>query len=108
MTIRSMTLLAALTLAASPAVAADAPGAPKWDVSAPPGMTTRQVPIDVDQGTWMNVDVSPDGQSIAFDLLGDVYMMPIAGGTPTRIASRPTASVSPLFPTAAAVTTSGS
>src|SRR4051794_31414319 len=41
----------------------------KWDVNAPPGMTTRQIPIDVDNGTWMNVDVSPDGRTIAFDLL---------------------------------------
>ncbi|WP_294105371.1 amidohydrolase family protein [Sphingomonas sp.] len=49
-------------------------------------MTTRQVPIDVTEGSWMNVDVSPDGKTIAFDLLGDVYTMPITGGTPRRIA----------------------
>ncbi|WP_254447742.1 amidohydrolase family protein [Sphingomonas sp. ID1715] len=49
-------------------------------------MTLRQVPINVDQGSWMNVDVSPDGRTIAFDLLGDIYTMPITGGTPTRIA----------------------
>src|SRR3954465_14063977 len=58
----------------------------KWDANAPPGMTTRQIPIDVDNGTWMNVDVSPDGRTIAFDLLGDIYTMPFAGGTPLRIA----------------------
>lgn len=58
----------------------------KWDVNAPPGMTTRTVPIKVDNGTWMNVDVSRDGKTIAFDLLGDIYTMPIAGGTPRRIA----------------------
>ena len=29
----------------------------------------------------MNVDVSPDGKSIAFDLLGDLYMMPIEGAS---------------------------
>ena len=28
----------------------------------------------------MNLDVSPDGRTIAFDLLGDIYTMPIAGG----------------------------
>ncbi len=83
---RTAIILAALAFAVSPAAAADAPKPPKWDVSAPPGMTTRQIPIDVDQGTWMNLDVSPDGQSVAFDLLGDIYVMPIAGGTPTRIA----------------------
>ena len=58
----------------------------KWDVNAPRGLSTRQVRIAVDEGSWMNVDVSPDGRTIAFDLLGDIYTMPIAGGTPTRIA----------------------
>ncbi|HEX8625997.1 MAG TPA: amidohydrolase, partial [Allosphingosinicella sp.] len=58
----------------------------KWNVNAPPGMTTRQVRIDVDEGTWMNVDVSRDGRMIAFDMLGDIYTMPISGGTPRRIA----------------------
>jgi len=61
--------------------------APAWDVNAPPGATVRQVRIDTDEGTWMNVDVSPDGQSIAFDMLGDIYVMGIAGGTPRRITS---------------------
>ncbi|OWR01292.1 amidohydrolase family protein [Sphingopyxis witflariensis] len=59
----------------------------KWDVNAPPGLTTRKVPIAVDEGSWMNVDVAPDGRTIAFDLLGDIYTMPIEGGTPTRIAA---------------------
>ncbi|HMJ94179.1 MAG TPA: amidohydrolase family protein [Allosphingosinicella sp.] len=58
----------------------------KWDVNAPPGMATRQIRIDTAEGSWMNVDVSPDGRTIAFDLLGDIYTMPIAGGTPRRIA----------------------
>ncbi|WP_374524797.1 amidohydrolase family protein [Sphingopyxis sp.] len=58
----------------------------KWDVNAPPGMTTHKVPLAVDEGSWMNVDVAPDGRTIAFDLLGDIYTMPIEGGAPTRIA----------------------
>ena len=58
----------------------------KWNVNAPPGMATRQIRIAVDNGTWMNVDVSRDGRTVAFDLLGDIYVMPIAGGAPTRIA----------------------
>lgn len=73
------------TAARSPA-ASQGEKAPKWDVNAPPGMTTRQVSINVDQGSWMNIDVSRDGRWIAFDLLGDIYTMPITGGTPTRIA----------------------
>ena len=54
-------------------------------MAAPP-LPMRPVNINVDEGTWMDVDVSPDGKTIAFDLLGDIYTMPIAGGTPTRIA----------------------
>ena len=59
---------------------------PKWDVAAPEGLTVREVPIDVSEGSWMNIDLSPDGRSLAFDLLGDIYTMPVSGGTPTRIA----------------------
>lgn len=51
----------------------------KWDVSHPPG-PGRDVTIDVTSGTWMAVDVSPDGKEIAFDLLGDIYVIPITGG----------------------------
>ncbi|WP_238475410.1 amidohydrolase family protein [Sphingomonas cavernae] len=71
--------------------------APKWDVNAPPGATIRQVPIDVTESTWMNLDISPDGRTIAFDLLGDIYTMPIAGGTPTRIAEGLAYEVHPRF-----------
>ncbi len=59
---------------------------PAWDVNKPRGLRTREVRMQVDEGSWMNVDVSPDGRLVAFDLLGDIYTMPIAGGTPTRIA----------------------
>ena len=58
----------------------------KWDVERPRGLSLRRVPINTDEGTWMNVDVSPDGTRVAFDVLGDIYVMPITGGTPTRIA----------------------
>ncbi|HEY4597106.1 MAG TPA: amidohydrolase, partial [Thermoanaerobaculia bacterium] len=51
----------------------------KWDVENPPGPST-EVPIDVTEGTWLSVDVSPDGKEVAFDLLGDLYAVPIGGG----------------------------
>ena len=51
----------------------------KWDVEADHGPTTT-VEFDTDEGTWMSCDVSPDGQRIVFDLLGDIYQMPISGG----------------------------
>jgi Tol biopolymer transport system component len=53
--------------------------APRWDVTAPRG-TTRQIDFTIDQGTWMSLDVSPDGAWIIFDLLGHIYRIPAAGG----------------------------
>ena len=41
--------------------------------------------LETDEGTWMSIDVSPDGQSIVFDLLGDLYTIPITGGNAKRI-----------------------
>ncbi|MGL4543147.1 MAG: TolB family protein, partial [Polymorphobacter sp.] len=70
---------------------------PKWDVNAPPAATVRQVPIAVDQGSWMDLDVSPDGRTIAFTLLGDIYTMPVTGGTATRIAEGLAWEVQPRF-----------
>lgn len=58
----------------------------KWDVNNPPG-EKRLITIDVDEGTWMSLDVSPDGRTIAFDLLGDIYTIPVSGGTATNISS---------------------
>ena len=69
----------------------------KWDVNAPRGATITQVPIRTDEGTWMDVDVSPDGSTIAFTLLGDIYTMPITGGTPTRISEGLAWEVHPRF-----------
>ncbi len=51
----------------------------KWDVTNPP-YDHKTVSFTTDEGTWMNLDVSPDGKTIVFDLLGDIYSMPISGG----------------------------
>lgn len=45
----------------------------------------REVKFTTEEGTWMSVDVSPDGKTIAFDLMGDIYTMPIEGGKATPI-----------------------
>lgn len=50
-----------------------------------PLIPTRPLKFTTDEGTWMSLDVSPDGRTIVFDLLGDLYTMPAAGGTATRI-----------------------
>src|SRR5215831_3181020 len=51
----------------------------KWDVNNPPG-ERDEVAIDTHTGTWMSVDVSPDGKQLVFDLLGDLYLVPMVGG----------------------------
>jgi len=51
----------------------------KWDVNAP-GFPATQVDLDVTEGTWMSLDVSPKGDELVFDLLGDLYTLPIGGG----------------------------
>ncbi len=45
----------------------------------------RRLTYTADEISWMSIDVSPDGEMIAFDLLGDLYTIPIAGGSATRI-----------------------
>jgi imidazolonepropionase-like amidohydrolase/Tol biopolymer transport system component len=82
----------------SPMTSATAPKKDtKWDVNAPLYTTLTQVPIRTDEGTWMDVDVSPDGRMLAFTVLGDIYTMPIAGGTPRRIAEGLAWEVQPRF-----------
>mgnify|MGYP002653933729 CR=1 FL=1 len=70
-----MTTAAALTVAfpafAQTPAAGGSEATPKWDVQNPIG-AQRDVNINVDEGTWMALDVSPDGREIIFDLLGDI------------------------------------
>ncbi|TCO71010.1 amidohydrolase family protein [Chromatocurvus halotolerans] len=52
-----------------------------WDVNRPAfSVPADSASIDVDEGTWMSVDMAPDGEHIVFDLLGDLYEMPATGG----------------------------
>ena len=52
---------------------------PKWDVNEF-GKQGKLITFTVSEGTWINLDVSPDGKEIVFDLLGDIYIMPSNGG----------------------------
>ena len=73
---------------ASPSYAQGTPDAPargRGDTLSLP--TPRPLKFTTDEGTWMSVDVSPDGRTLVFDLLGDLYTLPLAGGKATRITS---------------------
>ncbi|HLG04717.1 MAG TPA: amidohydrolase family protein [Gemmatimonadales bacterium] len=52
-----------------------------------PLQPARWARFTTSKGTWISLDVSPDGQSIVFDLLGDLYTLPIGGGSATRLTS---------------------
>ena len=47
--------------------------------------TAETIEFTTDEVTWPSLDVSPDGRTILFDVLGDLYTLPIEGGTATRI-----------------------
>ncbi len=68
----------------------------KWDVTAEHG-PTKTVKFTVNEGTWMNVHVSPDGSELVFDLVGDIYTLPIEGGKAKRITSGPAFDVQPRY-----------
>jgi imidazolonepropionase-like amidohydrolase/Tol biopolymer transport system component len=70
--------------------------AQKWNVEAPPG-PSKKVTITTDEGTWMDLDVSPDGQNIVFDLLGDIYTIPIKGGKATTLATGKAWEIQPRY-----------
>src|SRR5690606_24988525 len=59
----------------------------RGDANLSPAPSPRVLRYTVDEGTWMSVDVSPDGRTLVFDLLGDLYTLPIEGGKATRITS---------------------
>lgn len=89
-------LLAALTLPASPSFAQDAA---RWDVEQALG-PAKTVAFETDEATWVNVTVSPDGRTVLFDVLGDIYSMPIGGtgaGLATRVKSGAAYHMQPRF-----------
>jgi Tol biopolymer transport system component len=45
----------------------------------------RRLQFTATEGSWISVDVSPDGATIVFDLLGDLYTMPVEGGRAERL-----------------------
>jgi len=92
-------LASGLTMATAPTQNKEQDEEKKWDVTAPLGPTAR-LEFDTSEGTWMNVDVSPDGRQVVFDLLGDLYLMPVEGSKDrpaTGLTSGPAFDVQPRF-----------
>ncbi len=78
------------------AAAAGADDAANWDISDPPG-PSASIEIDTSEGTWISLDVSPDGNTIVFDLLGDIYTIPAQGGPAKALASGMAWDMQPRF-----------
>ena len=93
-------LVCALSVALWPPSLTSSPAAvvqePEWSVEDPGGPTTL-LEYTASEGTWLSVDVSPDGQRIAFDLLGHIYEMPVAGGDARRLTDGRSWNLSPRY-----------
>ncbi len=46
----------------------------------PSSTPANTIVFETDEGSWMSLDVSPNGESLVFELLGDIYKLPIVGG----------------------------
>ncbi len=74
----------AATVNAQPPVDTTRRSSPNGDL---PLVPTRPLKFTTDEGTWLSLDLSPDGRTIVFDMLGDIYTVPATGGAATRITS---------------------
>lgn len=70
--------------------------AQKWNIDNS-GAPAKKVTITTDEGTWMDLDVSPNGENIVFDLLGDIYTIPVKGGKATLLAGGKAWEVQPRY-----------
>lgn len=68
-----------------------------WQVEDPPGAGWRTIDIDTTQTTWSDLDVSPDGRTIVFDMLGDLYTLPITGGEAHAVTESVAWDIQPRF-----------
>lgn len=92
---KSLGLGLALALALGHGVVAQE-SSPKWSVATPPGPKS-QANLDVRSGTWLSLDVSPDGRTIVFDLLGDLYLLDMEGGEARPLTSGMEWDMQPVF-----------
>lgn len=67
-----------------------------WKVDEAHG-PTHKIAFTTSEATWLPLDVHPDGTRLVFSLLGDLYLLPIAGGEATRITSGAAYDAQPRF-----------
>src|SRR5207302_7471349 len=53
--------------------------------AAAPAPAPTRVDVTVSEGTSMSVGVSPDGSTLAIDMQGSIWTLPVAGGAAKRI-----------------------
>ncbi len=89
---RLSALVALLSLAAVLPGAAATEGSAKdaaegsWDIEDQHG-PGRTINFTTQTGTWMSVDIHPDGDRFVFDLAGDLYELPLTGGVAKQLTS---------------------
>lgn len=77
-----------LGIIAAIAICGHAAGATNaWDIDQSRPQDPIRLDVELNEGTWMNLDVAPDGKSIVFDLLGHIYEMPSSGGAAKALTS---------------------
>jgi Tol biopolymer transport system component/imidazolonepropionase-like amidohydrolase len=99
---KKIAILFCFVLFLSPAFAAKKKSTetPKKDIAAEintPRADTRKFTFTTDEGTWMDIDISPDGKTLVFDMLGDIYSLPVTGGTATALMKGPAYDSHPQF-----------
>lgn len=93
MPVRWISRVIALSFVSLAPLAAQTPA--QNDSSARAANTARSLPLITDrslrftttEATWLSLDLSPDGRTLLFEILGDLYTLPVAGGTATRLTS---------------------
>jgi Tol biopolymer transport system component len=89
-------LLAGILAAIAAPAAEDAKEAPKKDQPLPL-KASRNVDFKTSEGTWLSLDISPDGKTIVFDLVGNLYSLSISGGEARKLTSGLAYNTQPRF-----------